>query len=152
MANLKHFVWHGAHSGMDVDVYLNRWPKVGGGRMHAVEELRLDVSLDVKTDFPYPIRWSGRIEVLMPDLSPHGTCRVRVDGGAEYACAYRTAHHTLKIATPAGLVELSDHDKKWSWVTVHAAVPISLGLWPRDALLAEEDLFSPAEAEPAGVA
>jgi hypothetical protein len=152
MANLKSFVWCDAHSGMDVDVYLNRWPQVGGGRMNAVEELRLDVSLDIRFDFPWHFAWSGRIEVLMPDLSPRGTCRVRVHGGAEYACAYRTANCALEINTPAGTVKLSAHDNKWSWFEIRGSLPFWLGLWPRDALLAEEDVFSPAEAEPAGVA
>ena len=32
---------------------------------------------------------------------------------------------SLEIATPAGLVKLSAHDKEWSWITVNAALPFS---------------------------
>lgn len=142
MANLKHFIWEGSRSGLEVDIYGGRVLKVGDGKWIVVEELRLKLEGKGKI---FEFEFKGDVEIIMPDLSPRGHCTVILNGKRHADCPYQASGNHLKIEKVADRVlELKAQDGKWSWVGI-SGVPTWIGVWPKGHALEKGARFGPAE-------
>jgi len=143
MANLRNFIWSGSHDGLNLEIYLNRTPKIGGGVLHVAQPLRL-VLEGTATVLGKEV--GGTVEIRMPDESPSGSCTVVLDGEWHPDCRYRIDGGYLKIQVADRELSLGDHDKMWTWLGL-SGVPAWIGFWPAaqamDADEAQRELASP---------
>lgn len=138
MADLKKFMWEGVQSGMAFDLYLNRWPKIGIGQFEIAEPLHVKINgngnvLGTKFEFS--------IEVIMPDTSSHGTCKVILNGSTKQECAYNAVGGTLTINHPVTQIKIQDNDKMWTWLHINNQINGWIGAWPSGMNMAHEDNF-----------
>jgi len=136
MADLLQFVNSALHSGQTVDVYLNRTPQIGDGATDIVASLHLKLHGRASI---LGRQFAGEVEIVMPDLSSSGTCRVVFNGQVADGCAYQTNGSQLKIRFPGAEITLMRGDKSWTWVGLDRP-PVWIGIWPTSAGLVEEDL------------
>lgn len=143
MANLRQFIWKGSKAGMKLDFYAGRWTKLGTGEWITVEDLHLKVQ--GKGEIAGN-KFEGTVEIVMPDNSPKGHCKVTLNGALHDKCPYETVGHRLKITLPQldRLLELENNDKEWTWIGI-SGVPTWIGLWPQGAALATTGRFGPEE-------
>ena len=141
MANLKRFIWDGAHAGQALDLYAGRYTKVGTGSWITVEELRLKLKGSVTI---LGKEYTGEVEILMKDFAPRGSCTVLINGVRHNDCPYEVKGKRLQIDKVADrTLELEAQDGKWSWVGV-SLVPTWVGFWPQGAAL-DLGRFGPEE-------
>jgi hypothetical protein len=137
MADLKQFTWDGLRPGMDLDLYLNRWPSVGKGKCDIIQTLHLKVSGEGRVaGIPFKLA----VEIEMPDTSPSGKCIVKLNGDKEES-AYRVVDGTLQINHSSTQISMKNNDSKWSWVHVNNPVSVWIGLWPAGVAINMEDSF-----------
>lgn len=141
MANLKKFIWDGLQSGMNVDYYTNRWPKIGEGKSEIVEALHLKFSALI-TILGKEYKLSA--EIIMSDESPKGNCVLVLNSQRVENCPYTVNGETLIINHPDCQIRLQDNDKKWSWFHVSSpSLPISgwFGAWPSGQKMMDDESF-----------
>ena len=139
MADLKKYVWEGLTSGQAVDIYLNRWPKIGSGVIDIIENLHLKCTGSGGI-FGFTIK--GSIEIRMPDTSSNGVCKVSLNGGTEESCKYQVSDGKLQINHSKTQITMYDNDKKWSWVHINNPVSAWAGIWPAGMNTEDADHFS----------
>jgi hypothetical protein len=127
MADLKKFIWKEARSGMQIDLYLNRWPQIGQGKAEIIESLH--AKLNGKGSV-LGKNFSITIEVIMPDNSPSGKCTVILNDSKAEGCDYKTDGGTLIINHPKAQIKIQANDKKWTWIHVNNPVNVWIGAWP----------------------
>lgn len=127
MADLRKFLWDGVRTGMLLDLYLNRWPKIGNGRADLIEKLHVKVSGESSV-----LKFNIDVEVIMPDESMSGQCVVILNGKRADNCNYLVKGGTLTINHPQAQIKLQAKDKKWSWIHVNNPILAwsALAEWP----------------------
>jgi hypothetical protein len=142
MADITKFVNAALDQGETFDVYLNRFPKIGSGRANTLEPLHANLTVDASI-LGHSIQ--GDIDIVMPDLSPSGTCQISFLGSAQQG-SYTTNGGKLEISVSNRTLTFYAGDKEWSWIDV-SGVPGSIGVWPTSKVLhddAEQDLAATA--------
>ena len=138
MADLTKFVNPALKQGENFDVYLNRFPKIGSGRANVLQPLHAALYVDASV-LGNTIK--GDIDIVMPDTSPSGTCKISFLGAARNA-TYTTNGNKLVIQVDGRTLTFYAGDKSWSWIDA-SGVPGSIGIWPTSKALhadAEADL------------
>lgn len=138
MADLKKFMWEGARTGMALDLYLNRWPKVGSGNADIVESLHVKIHGEGSV---LGIKFNISVEIIMPDTSESGTCTIILNGSDPVNCAYKVSGDTLIINHPTTQIKIKDNDKKWTWVNISNPISVWVGAWPRGMNMEHDDNF-----------
>ncbi|NHN24218.1 hypothetical protein FIA58_000885 [Flavobacterium jejuense] len=140
MANLRKFFWEGLQSGMKVDYYTNRWPRVGNGKAEVIETLRVKLSGEIRLGGIFTV------EIIMPDESLRGFCTLIVNGEAANDCAYLVEGNKLNINHPQSQIQIHANDKKWTWAkSSHPQGLPWMGMWPSDMKMDHEDNFGDVE-------
>ena len=142
MADLTRFVNSALRQGNNIDVYLNRWPSIGNGRANVLETLHANLTVHVKI---LNIEINGDIDIVMPDTSPSGSCRVNFLGNVRDNCPYRTFDNKIEVRVADRTLTLYPGDKAWTWLDV-SGVPGSIGIWPANMDFDEEGDASAAGA------
>jgi hypothetical protein len=138
MADLTKFMWNGLHSGMPIDLYLNRWPKIGNGKAEIIEPLHVKIHGNGNV---LGKKFEITIEIIMPDTSPSGKCTVLLNGSKAEGCDYKTDGGSLLINHPQSQIKIQANEKKWSWVHINSPVNAWVGAWPSGMDTMAEDHF-----------
>ena len=139
MADITKFVNPALRQGETFDVYLNRFPKIGDGQANTLQPLHANLTIDASI-LGKSIK--GTIDIVMPDLSPSGTCQISFLGAVQQG-QYTTNGDKLEISAAGRTLSFYPGSKEWSWIDV-SGVPGSIGVWPTSSALhdeAEQDLI-----------
>ena len=119
MANLRDFLWSGIGDGTRLDVTINRWsPRIGSADVLTAKPLHLAVEGEVRL-----LPGRHRVEIIMPDESPRGTCTVVIKGTSHEKCEYWTDRKYLNIRVPGGKIALGGvPDGEWTWLWVESSL------------------------------
>jgi len=144
MANLKKFINSNIRPNVQLDLYLNRFPKIGKAVPNVVENLRLKLTGDINVlGFEFK---NKTVEILMENEAPHGECTLIFDGTRMEKVPYHTNGNDLKIMPKTGdlsEVILRPGDREWSWIGVKGkGIFAWIGTWPAGKAVEEKDLES----------
>ncbi len=151
MADLTLFVHSDLTSGTSIDIYANRWPKFGEGKVEALQPLYLKISGE--GELRGIVKAQGSVAITMPDTAPRGTCTVEVvakghsfgrefDVNDRFSCEYTSTggdQPKLYILLPSGRLELHNRDREWTWVHPGISGVPWIGLWPAGRKLSVDD-------------
>jgi hypothetical protein len=137
MANLKRFFNPALTSGARVDLYFNGRShiKIGDGLVETLNPLHAKMAGKGEI---IGIRFDFKVEIMMPDESPAGTCKIKIDDGDWKETTYKTVGDQLHITE--GNVVL--YPSSWHWTIVGVQTPKAyawVGVWPQGKAIAAEN-------------
>ncbi len=147
MADLTKYISKDLYPEAKVDLSLNRWPKIGNGKVLNLEPLHL--KMEGKGNV-FGQEFDSDVEVIMPDLAPKGTCTIKIGSNPPISTEYWDENGTLRTRAYNLYVY---PDGRWTWVwldTVVKGIPVKgwIGIWPQGIIMSAADMASSVEPSP----
>jgi hypothetical protein len=123
MANILRFISKKLNENETAYLYLNKFIKIGKGKIVVINELQLKAEGEIKL-FGQNIR--GFVEIIMSDLEENGECTVILNN-EKNNCIYCIKNNILEINHPETKIKISC-DEKWTKVQLSRPIPVSIGI------------------------
>jgi hypothetical protein len=137
MANLKNFFNPALTTGTEVDLYFNGRSHIhiGEGKVHNLDVLNAKFWAKGKV---LHIDFNETVEIVMPDETPSGTCRIRVGNGEWIESKYSSSGSKLNIEFRK--IEIYVSSRHWTILGIQTdTVYAWVGIWPKGKAVAEAD-------------